>query len=620
MQAEIQTNQVNVGAFPVFQNYLETANVKSVFQLVQAAIREEMLPSPYESKNGLVVPLWKARKLLLLEGGREVSLSRLSGLTTVTLFDNASGASRRLTKMQEFLTLLAQEVGVSLSDVSWRQFQEELENGIQNNAMCMLYRDEWNAGLADDVTKSAHPSFWEWITHEALDINADLFFEQWAAVGHLYHPCSKTKLGLLPNDVLRYGPEFKGGAQVRLAAVRKEFLEVECSDARGLGLHEWLKENYPEWVATWQARLTEAGLAQDDYLPMPMHPWQAEHAVPQRFAHELEENHIALLDGPEQNLASTMSFRTMAPRQGQACHVKLPVAVQATSAVRTVSPASVHTGPKVSRILNKIRQRDNRIGENLRVLSEYLGAHFARPGMIHDDDCRFLSVLFRQNPASATQKGETALAVAALFVTSPLNQKPLIAEIMTAAGVKGEEQVLSYFRDYVDVVLTGHLDLYLKYGIALEAHQQNALAVFDENHRPRAMMARDFGGVRIYAPQLKAQGLDLQGYPGAVTVTDDLVETRNKFLHAVMQGHLGEMVLMLHTHYQMDEAALWNVVKEGVESRFDACRADVDEGRWLSEKHGILMQDWNLKALTRMRLDETSHHYIYIPLKNPLRV
>ncbi|MDI3324541.1 IucA/IucC family protein [Pontibacterium granulatum] len=621
MDPTIAQNTYDVNSFPALQRFQVQATRKCLQQLLQAALREQMLSFVDRGTGELVVPMWRSRAMLLLKGVRQVSLCRFEGFEGIELIGHGSAESRELNDVQELLALLAVEAGACLADNDWRTLKEELNNGIFNNAMCLAYRRRWNDELAQQVKDAGCESFWLWVRAGGVGSDPALFFEQWAAIGHPYHPCSKTKLGLRPAEVLQYSPEFRGGASVRLAAVRRSHLHVQLRMDQADTAVDWLADHYPEWLAQWQAELAQRGFDADEYAPVPVHHWQAETVIPRRFAADIAANHICMLDGPEMTTGATMSFRTMAPiNQPLAPHIKLPVAVQATSAVRTVSPASVQTGPQVTEILQQICARDEHIGTALRILPESVGMHLRRPGAdVHDDDMRFLSVLFRGSPASCIEAGEIALAVAALFVDSPVTREPLLKEILTAAGADDEPAIMQYFADYASRVLAGHLDLFLRYGIALEAHQQNAVAVFDQQHRLTRVLARDFGGIRIHAPTLAQHGFELKPYPGAVTVTTDAEEVRNKFLHAVLQGHLGEVVLCLHRTFGIAETTLWQCVQQVIVDRFTDLQPHVPSERWQTEYRAILEQDWQLKALTRMRLDETSHHYIYIDLPNPLQ-
>src|SRR4029453_8049446 len=75
------------------------------------------------------------------------------------------------------------------------------------------------------------------------------------------------------------------------------------------------------------------------------HPWQAT---------RLTERYPWLTDAGETGpVRPLMSLRTVAPLSG-GDHVKTAVDIQLTSAVRTVSPAAVHNGPRLSALLQQL--------------------------------------------------------------------------------------------------------------------------------------------------------------------------------------------------------------------------------------------------------------------------
>ncbi len=630
MQTLSDGSRYNIKNFPLFQHYIEEADRYIMFQLLQAFIREGMLKEGIEINNNLdigakkiIFPLWNSHIKLTISNYKTASLNRFFDMPIITVQYVDDTEDFELSHAKDLISILENEFSYqNHHHKSWHYFKKEIENAIPNSAMCLKFREDWNKALGELINTDGAQSFWAWALESPRLKNKPLFFEQWGAVGHLYHPCSKTKLGLLPNEVLQYSPEFQGGADILLAAVKKDFLHVESLQGAGNDLSDWLKQSFPVWYEKWQKALEGKGLNIKYYSPMPIHPWQAENELLVKFKKALEEQVIVLFNDVKLSTSSTMSFRTMVPDEPvSAHHIKLPVAIQATSAVRTVSPASVQTGPKLSHILGEIVKKDADISATLRILQEETGAHFIcnDEHYCEEDEQRFLSVLFRQNPLSCLGEGENAIVVASLFVNTPDKNIPLLADIMACAGVEMNDDVLSYFNKYVDVVLSGHFDLYIKYGIALEAHQQNTVAVFDKNHQPKAMMARDFGGVRVFAPRLRKAGFQLVPYKEAVTVTHDNREARNKFMHAVMQGHIGEVTICLSKHFNMDEKAFWEIVSSNLRKRFKLLEDYMDNQAYNEERNAFFKDDWSLKALTRMRLEKTSHHYIYEPLKNPLK-
>ena len=83
-----------------------------------------------------------------------------------------------------------------------------------------------------------------------------------------------------------------------------------------------------------------------------------------------------------------------------------------------------------------------------------------------------------------------------------MTKRPLFIEIQQAATGEALTGAQAYFDDYCRIVIRAYFDLFLLYGIALEGHQQNTIAVF-ENDYPNYMIARDLGGLRIHAHACK---------------------------------------------------------------------------------------------------------------------
>ena len=203
-----------------------------------------------------------------------------------------------------------------------------------------------------------------------------------------------------------------------------------------------------------------------------------------------------------------------------------------------------------------------------------------------------------------------------LFETSPVSQMPLFVELMHIAGVKNWHDVKNYFRHYTKIILLSYLDLYLLYGIALEAHQQNTLAVFQQGELV-ATIARDFGGLRLHLPTLIENGFHFKVYPGSATVQEERDEVRNKLLHTTYQYHLGEWIWYASQHYTIPEEQLWQIVKEETDTRFHVLKNRINPTLWQQERLAILENNWSFKALLRMRLNNVSHDYIYLPIRPP---
>ena len=122
---------------------------------------------------------------------------------------------------------------------------------------------------------------------------------------------------------------------------------------------------------------------------------------------------------------------------------------------------------------------------------------------------------------------------------------------MELLGYDQPSQILEYFRKYTQITFAACLDLYLLYGIALEAHQQNTLVVFKQNI-PQRLLIRDLGGIRLHLPSFEAAGLHLPKDAFSLTFTNSQTISRRKFIHACLQSNTGELILQrLNSHYKI---------------------------------------------------------------------
>jgi siderophore synthetase component len=253
--------------------------------------------------------------------------------------------------------------------------------------------------------------------------------EQLVIDGHPLHPCCRTRDRLDVAGVLAWAPEHRTHVRLRKLAVPEP---------------RWLGAGPPILYA---------------------HPFQAA---------RLRDEHPWLTDagetGPGRPL---MSLRTVALDK---IHIKTAVDVRMTSAIRTVSPAAVHNGPRLSALLTELT-RDL----PLTVLSETA----AGAVIVGGEPQRRMAHLRRTAPVPG--RGEAIVPLGALKAGTP----PLLTQAVAAQG--GDPY--RWLEDLAKILLPP-LTALLDRGIALEAHGQNTLVGL-ENGRPVRTLYRDLGGVRV---------------------------------------------------------------------------------------------------------------------------
>jgi siderophore synthetase component len=294
-----------------------------------------------------------------------------------------------------------------------------------------------------------------------------------------------------------------------------------------------------------------------------------------------------------------------------------------TSEQRTLQAKSIHMGPRLSTLIADILSKERDIGDRLEIFTEELGAILHHPVTGDEHRGRFLSVVYRSSDALARNDGLLPVTVAALLTASPIDGRPLICELIARSGDESEAAVSAFFRAYARTVIGPTLAMYLLYGIAFEAHQQNSTILFDETGRPRKLLIRDFGDGRSFAPLFRERGHHLKPFTRAgilpTTFDDDISLVRSFVIDACFVCHLHEVALCLHEHYALPGTSLWRILREETATAFDALRPRMlSDAFWLEERKAFLEKPWPTRSVLRMHLEHYRDYRVEHELPNPM--
>ncbi|MCW0397911.1 hypothetical protein NB688_000053 [Xanthomonas sacchari] len=315
---------------------------------------------------------------------------------------------------------------------------------------------------------------------------------------HPFYPSARAKLGLDDADLPRYAPEFGPSFALRwLALPAAQVTQTTPPPAfwprpSMLGLDPALDADHVAW---------------------PLHPLI--------FA-RLGEDGFALPDGaiaapqPWLQVRPSLSLRTVIPLAFPDHHLKLPVPMRTLGALnlRLIKPSTLYDGHWFERVLCDLAAHDPALGEH------YLHVDEAHAG--HVGETRHLSYLLRRYPALPEA---TLVPVAGLCATLP-DGRPLAAHL--ADRFHGGD-LTAWWDSYLALMCQVHLRLWLRYGIALEANQQNSVLIYAAGRAPRLLM-KDNDAARVLLPRLHAQrpALAALGTPrdARIVVQDDAALAR----------------------------------------------------------------------------------------------
>lgn len=534
---------------------------------------------------------------------------------------DAKGASAPIEDPIELLELIAPVItGATPTDLL--RFAGEVTDATLNDALCSAYRSAWNLRLRKSIGAARRASFAGWLREGPDRQGQPTMLEQWGAVGHPYHPTHKARLGMTPAEVLAFCPEFEPEVQVGLAAARRERTGGETMPGTP-PREQWLHRHFPVQAEDWQNALVERGLNPDAYVALPLHPWQAQNVIPKRFAKSIANGDLVPLPGPTIPCAPLVSVRTLVPRApANAPHLKLSLGVRLTTVERTITPRSCEMGPRVSKLLQDLIASDAALAATLCILPEEAGMYYASAEPDEMAEARHLAALLRRNPSRLCGDDRLIVPTTALTTDSPMTGAPLFVEFSEAGADPGLRGVLpavqNHFAQYVEAFLRPLLTLYIRYGIGLEAHQQNTLALYGRTGGLQGFVFRDFGGIRIHEPSLRRAGLTLEVHPDRLTVVDERDAVRSKLISRGLIRHLAFLISRLCHHLQTSEPSFWSDIADTVQTVFDDLQGDIAAETWRRERAAFLDDDWALKANLRMRLENLSRD-VYVQSRNPLR-
>ena len=553
---------------------------------------------------------------------------------------------------------------------NWMLAEYELMNSVNNESLSMAAQLQLFHEISGFKSTGQNTYFWDWLTqeqgmeswlsHQQAGRNdrpdeavlAEHLLVQLASfTGHRTHPMGKTKVKKLPaaaedsvlniapystEEQIGHLPEFGSTFPLRLYALRRDhaLLDSAASYGDGFDMHYFIQGNFPEPYANWRSELEAKDLSPDDYLPVPAHPMQME-TIKHRFGHLQEGGKPVLVEPETANIPAyaTMSVRTTISEQGKPIHLKLPINSQFTSVLRTMAPERVIAGPVITDMLDEISQFDQTRGfgvtgkaekPDLRFVREPVGIRIKDGKDVSYQDSYHLNCLYKESPNDFVQEGEIRLQLASLFQQNPLNDKPLIVDIMQANGVTEADQAKQYFADYSQKFIGPHMGLLFNYGVSLESHQQNVCAVFDRKTGAlEATLYGDLsGGIDIHeatfkhhlhrhAPESEKRwdGQLRSIYKSLSDIDGITMQT----LHTLFTVNLLPMIDVLEKHYGLDRSELLGTLRDQVQDVLDQARTNdphmPEEKRELIDSLEKTMLDsqskWGNKSLFTMRIRQT---------------
>ncbi|PBK88955.1 hypothetical protein ARMGADRAFT_936425 [Armillaria gallica] len=376
--------------------------------------------------------------------------------------------------------------------------------------------EESSASILSELVSAS-----EWFARDTKDNRAfptlsspAIAWEQSVAGGHPTHPMHKTRAPLPP---LRLDPSYN------LLHPRLRLIHVPPTSVLITG-------PYHDLVVPFISRFP-VHTSPNGYIPVPVHELQIAHIAANFPEAVIHPPAVSYPVEAQQSLRSII-----VPGLNNGFHLKLPLGIKLTSAVRTISPASAYLGPRFSaQIIPKLTY-DRTI---LTVAEEPVSLIGTHPDPLV---ARHLACLIRQDHTA--NSGTIDIVCTALVDTS---------SPQAIFGLATKKSRVAWLSTYIDILLRAFLPPLLINGVAFECHPQNAVARFSSEapHKLVAFVVRDFGGLKIHPATLLASipEADLSFvHPTHSILAETIDAVWTRMYHTVVHNHLQQLVRVMGLH------------------------------------------------------------------------
>jgi len=461
-----------------------------------------------------------------------------------------------------------------------------------------------------------------------------VFYEQSVIDAHPNHPTAKVRFGFSDTDLEKYSPECRAVIDLKILAVPKKYLKTFSVS------HETVSDyilNYSSSVKNKVMKSFETNkLTLEEYGLIIIHPWQYDNILKKQHNFLFEDRilvdlNVSLTSSP---LISLRSLSLARVSTNTDFHVKTALSVLVTGDVRVLPGRAVESGVSLSKIFQSFQNEVNtKYGINLHILKEVAGSYIDLPKSLDNGTYPTrisdkVSFLLRQTPEHVIGKNQIVLPCAALIEDSPCSAKKIIEEFIetykTSQQIDSiQTAVLSFFKEYVELLVPGFIIYMTKYGLSLEGHLQNTLVSF-ENGRPVLFFMRDLSDIRIFQERLSKQNIlfKLNNFKQSAVFCDDLSKFYMNVFYSLIQGHISEIVIQLASIYEIQESILWRKVRSCIEKTFDKLsqEQDVFDDVQLDQKALLGATHLISKEMLKMRIKNEISNYELGQVSNPLQM
>lgn len=422
--------------------------------------------------------------------------------------------------------------------------------------------------------------------------------------GHPSFVATNGRIGFGLEDFYTYAPETGSRFTYQWVAAKRDKARLSLASDIEEDQH-WQQELGEQTVAGFREQLSRQGLDPDEYVYLPVHPWQADHRLSISFAPDLANRQLVFLREaaaeergawqPQQSIRT--AFDTEHPERA---YVKTALSVQNMGFLRGLSPKYMRGTPAINEWVADQIRTDSRLNQlGFDVLREhaaigYTGDAYHQVGRsdgVSSDQQKMLAALWRESPIPKTPSQQRLITMAALLHRDAAGDS-VVTELIQASGLTAQEWMTTYLRAYL-VPIIHCLEVH---ELAWMPHGENIILRLDGHHVVGAFM-KDIGE--------EAAIIGERELPEEISrmrhVIDD-AEMAQLIFTDVFDGVLRHLSGILHTDGMLTAEEFWRVVSEVVAEHENT---GVEQGVRRRRQLDLRVPQYPQSCLNRLQLRNT---------------
>ncbi len=392
-------------------------------------------------------------------------------------------------------------------DGSWQPADVDVINFVTlfateltlNPAQLPTYLEELSSTLSSHCYKQVHTTHDSAALAQFPGTEAQSFqlIESSMTEGHPCFVANNGRMGVGRSDYLRFAPETGSALNLGWAAAhtsRAQFDSISTLDYETLLAEELSPEERKQLDDALASALFGTGYSPEDYIFMPVHPWQWENRLSITFANDIARKQLIWLGSSHDEYQAQQSIRTFFNLSKPTRHyVKTAMSILNMGFMRGLSAEYMKVTPAINQWLGELFENDPVLSaQPVSLLREvaavgYRNPQFEAATVKSDPQRKMLAALWRESPINLLEEDQKLATMASLLHVDAQGRS-FAAALIRRSGLAPS----TWLAQYLDAYLVPLVHCLAAYDLVFMPHGENVIMVL-ENGAVRKVLHKDLG-------------------------------------------------------------------------------------------------------------------------------